>query len=457
MRTLVLAAWLIACGGGAAPPPRPAPPPAPAQPAAPAKAMFHGAPATPSGDQLAWVLDAIIKRQGKLERTELEAHFHPSFLAQVPVEQTLQIFQSMSAQLAGLTIVEVRGDADQLIARVTAGDSKLRISVSLDPPTKKIAGLLIERDVDAAPRLQSFGEALRRAAELAPRAQLLVAGLDQGTCVPLQELGTTEQLAIGSTFKLYILLALADRILAGKAAWTDEIAIREDWKSLPSGITQNEPPGSKQSLATLAERMISLSDNTAADHLLYTLGRKTVEAAVRASRHARPALDTPFLSTRELFVFKLGLPAAEVERYLKLPEARRRDYLDKNLARTAPSIDLAGSWTTARRIDKLEWFASADDLCRAMAALWSRAQDPRAARVLDILSKNRGLRIDPKVWPYAGFKGGSEPGVINMTFLLRRRDDRWFVVVFGFNADEGGTLDPDKIYQLATDVIQLAG
>jgi beta-lactamase class A len=468
MRTIVLAgvlAGLLACGGGgAAPAPKPPAPTAPAAPVAkpglapaPAKAAFPGAPATPAGDQLAWVLDAIVSRQGKVDRAELEAHFHASFLAKVPVEQALTIFAQMARQLANLVIVEAKGTDEQLVARVTASGTKLRISLALDPASRQIAGLLIQRDVDESPRPQSFEEAIRTIAGLAPKAQLLVAALDNGTCKPLQELAATDELAIGSTFKLYVLLGLVDRILAGKAAWTDELAVRDDWKSLPSGITQNEPPGTRHPLRTFAERMISISDNTAADHLLYTVGRKEVEAAVRATKHARPALDTPFLSTRELFVWKLGMPSAEVERYLKLPEARRRDYLDRTLAGKPPSIDIAGAWKTARRIDTLEWFASAEDLCRAMATLWTRAQDPRAAPLLEVLAKNPGLPIDAKVWPYVGFKGGSEPGVINMTYLLRRDDDRWFVVTLGFNAAEGGTLDDAKIFNLAAGVIELAG
>jgi beta-lactamase class A len=457
MRTIVLAGLLIACGGGAAPVPAPRPVPRPAAPAAPAKATFPGAPATPIGDQLAWVLDAIVKRHGKLERAEIEAHFHASFLAQLPADKAIAIFQQMSTPLADLAIVDVAAEADQLVARVTARGEKLRISLAIDPPSKQIAGLLIQRDIDTGPPLQSFDDALRAAAALAPRAQLLVAALENGTCKPLQELAASEQLAIGSTFKLYVLLGLADRIRAGKAAWTDEIAVREEWKSLPPGKTQNEPTGTKQSLATLAERMIAISDNTAADHLLYFLGRKTVEAALRASKHARPALDAPFLSTRELFVLKIGLAPDEVERYLKLPEPRRRDYLDKTLATRPPPLDLSGTWKTARRIDKLEWFASAEDLCRAMAALWTRAQDAKTARVLDLLAKNPGLPIDPKVWPYVGFKGGSEPGVINMTYLLRRDDNKWFVITLGFNAAEGSALEEAKVYSLVGGVIALAG
>jgi beta-lactamase class A len=457
---LVLAGLLIACGGGpAAPTPAlPAGPAAkpPATPA-PAKPSFPGAPATAPGDALAWVLDAIVKRQGKVERAELEAHFDASFLAKVPVDQAQKIFGQMSQQLTDLALVDARGDGEQLIARATAGGVKLRISLTLSPSTKKIAGLLIERDVETGPPLVSFGDALRTAAELAPRATLLVAALDNGACKPQQELAASEPLAIGSTFKLYILLALADRILAGKAKWTDEIAVRDDWKSLPAGITQNEPPGTKRSLATLAERMISISDNTAADHLLYTLGRRTVEAALRASKHARPSLDSPFLSTRELFVFKLGTPAEQIERYLKWPEPRRRDYLDRTLATQAPAIDIANSWKTARRVDAIEWFASSLDLCRALGALWTRAQDARAAQLLDMLSKNPGLRLDAKVWPYIGFKGGSEPGVLNMTYLLRRDDNKWFVVTLGFNAAEGGALDEARIYHLVAGVIDLLG
>jgi len=471
MRTIVLAGLLIACGGGGATPaPKPpvqakplvqAPPAGPAQ--KPAKATFPGAPATPAGDQLAWVLDKIVKRHGKLERAELEAHFHASFLAKVPSEQAQKIFEQLGQQLADLTITGVKGNDEQLVAHVTAGGSKLRISLALDPATKQISGLLIQLDVDAGPRPQSFGDALRTIAGLAPKAQLLVATLDKGTCKPQQELAASDELAIGSTFKLYILLGLVDRILAGKAAWSDELAVRDDWKSLPSGITQNEPPGTKHSLQTFAERMISISDNTAADHLLYTVGRKNVEAAVRATKHARPALDTPFLSTRELFLFKLGMPGdeggreGEINRYLKLPEAKRRDYLDKTLAGKAPSIDIAGTWKTARRIDKLEWFASAEDLCRTMATLWTRAQDPKAAPLLDVLAKNPGLPIDPKVWPYIGFKGGSEPGVVNMTYLLERDDNQWFVITLGFNAAEGGTLDEAKIFAMTAGVIDLVG
>lgn len=400
------------------------------------------------------MLDALVKRHGAVTRAEVDAHFHPLFLDQIAPDKLLAFFAQMGGQLTAVALGEVHGDANGLAAAATIDGEKFQIVLAIDPASRQITTLAFRPD--NTPRLKSFDEALRTIATLAPRAQLLVAALDKTGCHPLQELATTDELAIGSTFKLYVLLALADRIAAGKAKWTDEIAIRDEWKSLPSGTTQNEPPGKKLTLATLAERMISISDNTAADHLLYTLGRKEVEATVRAAQHARPALDAPFLSTRELFVLKLGQPD-ELDRYLKLSESRRRDYLDKTLADKYPKLAASGEWTTARRVDKLEWFASSDDLCRTMAALWTRAQDPRTKAVLDMLSKNPGPALDKAVWTYVGYKGGSEPGVLNTTYLLRRSDDRWFVVTAGFNAAEGTALDDRQLLTVISGVIELLG
>lgn len=458
MRTFVVLVSLLAACGGSAPPtpapvvatPTPAPAPAPAKPTFPV-------PDTPPGKQLGWVLDVVLNRNGKLERAELDAHFHASFLAQMPAEKLTQIFAQMGAQLVGLKVTSLDGEGNRLVAHTVVGDTKLRIVLVVDDATKQISGLLVRADIDAGPRPKSFDEALHAIAATAPKAQLLVASLDNGACKPMQQLASSEQLAIGSTFKLYVLLGLADRILGGKAAWTDELAIRDDWKSLPSGTMQNELPGTKHALRQFAEQMISISDNTAADHLLYTLGRRAVETALKSTKHARPQLDIPFLSTRELFVLKLGTAEEDIARYLKMNEAARRTYLDKTLATKVPRVDLIPAWTKARHVDTLEWFASADDLCRTMAALWTRGQNPRTAPVLDILAKNPGLPIDAKTWPYVGFKGGSEPGVVNMTYLLRRDDDRWFVVVLGFNAAEGGRLEDNKIFGLTTELLALLG
>ncbi len=408
-----------------------------------------GIPDTPAGHKLAWVLRAI-EAEGKVDKAEIEATFAPSFLAQVPPDQVTAVM----AQLHGMKLDDAKSDhsGNKLVGHVTIGDQKLRVELALDEH-QQIAGLLFRPDLGEKPTSWEAAEQALRAA--APHAQLLAAELVKDTCKPRHVVEPKLELAIGSTTKLYVLLGLADRISAGKLTWETPIAIKDEWKSLPSGTTQNEPAGTKLTVRELANRMISISDNTATDHLLYTVGRERVEAALRTAKHAKPSLDIPFLSTRELFLLKLGSTPEEVEAYLKSSPAKRRTYLDKTLAGKQPTLDGVDQWTGARNIDRLEWFASSEDLCRVMATLHARSSKPKLGPLLDVLSINPGLPIDKTQWPYIGFKGGSEPGVINLTWLLRRADDRWFVVTVTANSDAGGRVPEDKLLGVAGGVLDL--
>jgi beta-lactamase class A len=460
VRIVVIVCLGFACGSPATPKPvepssPPSSPPVEPEPAPPAavKASFPGVPDTVAGEHLAWVLDAIVNHDGTVAEAEIAKRLHPKFLAAVPADKFALVSKSLVA-LRPLAVSSAKGTELSLVARLDTAQGLLIASVEVDPATEQVIGLLFRPDVGEAPKPKTFAEAVQMTEQLAPASQLLVAGLDKGACKPMHATRSKQPLAIGSTCKLYVLLGLVDRILAGKAKWDDDLAVRDDWKSLPSGITQDDPSGTKLTLLTHAERMIAISDNTATDHLLYTVGRAQVEAALRATRHATPKRNVPFLSTRELFLFKLGMADAEVDGYLKLPEVRRRAYLDTTLVGKAPDISLAAAWTTARRIDQLEWFANADDLCRTMAALWQRAQKPAAKPVLDVLAKNGGIALDKAAWPYVGFKGGSEPGVINLTWLAQRADGKWFVVVLTAN-DTKATVDEAKAIGIAQGVFEL--
>ncbi|HEY5946758.1 MAG TPA: serine hydrolase [Kofleriaceae bacterium] len=463
-RVLLLVSLATACGSGAttkpvqATSPPPAASPAPQKPVALAppastKATFPGLPDTVAGEHLAWILNAIANQDGVVTTADVEKRLHAKFLAAVPADQFVAVSKSLAA-LDPIVVKSVKGTELSLVAKLQTKQGPLLAIVEVDESTKQVVGLLFKPDSGDAPRPKTLPEAIQMTEAVAPQAQLLVASLDKGTCKPMLATKSKQPLAIGSTTKLYVLLGLVDKIRAGKAKWDDELAVRDDWKSLPSGITQNDAAGTKLTLKTFAERMISISDNTATDHLLYFVGRKAVEAALRATKHTAPARNTPFLSTRELFLFKLGMPDDEIERYRKLPEAKRRSYLDTTLAGKQADITKAADWTTARRIDQLEWFASADDLCRAMGTLWQRGQQDPAKPLLDVLGKNSGIELDKTTWPYIGFKGGSEPGVINLTWLVRRADDKWFVVVLTANAP-AATVDESKVLGIAQGVFEL--
>ena len=78
--------------------------------------------------------------------------------------------------------------------------------------------------------------------------------------------------------------------------------------------------------------------------------------------------------------------------------------------------------------DKVEWFATTADLCRAMDWLRKRSKEAAASPLLGILGINNGVDINTKAWKTVGYKGGSEAGVLNMTYLLEREDGRWFAL-----------------------------
>jgi hypothetical protein len=79
--------------------------------------------------------------------------------------------------------------------------------------------------------------------------------------------------------------------------------------------------------------------------------------------------------------------------------------------------------------DRLEYFASASDLCRAYTSLAALARQPGLAPVGRVLSLNDdGLQLDPAQWQTTWFKGGSEPGVMTLTFLATTRSGHSYMV-----------------------------
>ena len=77
--------------------------------------------------------------------------------------------------------------------------------------------------------------------------------------------------------------------------------------------------------------------------------------------------------------------------------------------------------------------ASANDLCAVMN--WIRLNSIKApgSEFRNILSINPGLSISKKSWQYVGYKGGSEAGVLNMTYLLQSVNGDWYSLSAGWN------------------------
>jgi Beta-lactamase enzyme family/ORF 12 gene product N-terminal len=410
-----------------------------------------GVPDTPAGHQLAWVLTSMNTVPSE---ADIAQHFSPTFLAQVPIAKVVSTAHQVArgGPYALEKVNPLEGSDRALVALVRSRQGQaFNVRLILDADDDEIAGLLIRHHVDAkvAASWDEVAETLRA---VSPSVNFLAAEIDGKKCVPESSIDPQKPLALGSAFKLYVLDALAMQIASGKHGWDELVAIDDKHKSLPSGRMRDERAGTTFTVRHFAEQMISVSDNTASDHLIALVGRTAVESAVQASGHASPSQLTPFLSTREMFALKLLGSPAERNAYLAADVARKRQLLDTYGARDPKEMMTRGSsFTMPIMIDSLEWFASPEDLCNVMVDLHERADAADTAPVGKILSINPGIPDEKQQYRYIGFKGGSEPGVLNMTFVLQRaRDGKWLFLTAGFGDTNAPIDEPKAIAAIST-------
>jgi hypothetical protein len=411
-------------------------------------------PDSPAGRQLAWWIAVL--RGG--DQRGLESHFSPEFLKAVPAGQVRQIARQWRADEFGNGPVEfVRFEEEPAPNRVVAlvrgmdTDRYTRIRLGTDQ-AGRIAGLWLGPVVGL--KRGEFGtwaaldEGLSRLAgqvslaayQLTPESQLR----------EIYALNHDTSLALGSTMKLYILGALAEEIAAGAIKWDEPLAIREDLKSLPSGRMQLDREGAEFPISQFVEQMISISDNTAADHLLARVGRDKVEAYL-ARFNSQPERTRPFLSSMEFFRIKLSADRTLADRYAAADEATRRAMIAPGgeVTTAVPTPLMTTLWRIPYHIRDIEWFASAPDLGRVMADLHRLERVQGMEPLARALRINPGLQMDGRVWKSIAYKGGSEPGVLNMTWLLTRDDGAVFTLAFTWN-------DPEKDVDLKR-ATELAG
>lgn len=379
---------------------------------------------------------------------DFNGYFAPSFHAALPKEKWDAVVASMTGQMGKPVAI------DSLTA-VTPFSANLRVrfergvvnaQIAIDPaPPHQVVGLLftgpemtgdtldkLAADIRALPGTTGLG--IYALGESAPR---LVAGIAPDKTMPL-----------GSAFKLWVLGELAREVSAGERKWSDVVAIGP--ASLPSGITQNWPAGSPVTVQTLATLMISISDNTATDTLVSLEGNRLDDFVTKAGV---PGL-APVLTTRQMFALKSPANADLAAQWATSPApSARRMLLDSNAARlrTTP-VDPMMFAGRPSKIDTLEWFASPAETAGILD--WLRKQG--AETPLSLLAINPG--IDPATrsrFDYVGFKGGSEPGVVTLNFLVKRKDGRWLAVTAGWHRNDAG-VEENRLIMLMTRALVLA-
>lgn len=354
--------------------------------------------ATPAGAQSAGRKE-LLRRL--FEAPEAKAEwFAPAFLAQVPAARVTGIIESLKDEYGELRAVTGEGQRFTVIL----DRAEVPTHLVLDKE-RRIAGLLFEPAVMGG-SLEAQIEAI---ASLPGRTAVLV--VSDGTVRAAHN--ADMPLAVGSAAKLAVLKATADAVAAGRLSWGQTVALDPAWRSLPTGILQDWPVGTPLTLASLANLMISLSDNTATDALIRLIGRERVEAV--------SPRNTPFPTTRELFTLKAAGNEALRAAWSTGDADTRRGILDEIAETPLPAADALETAATTG----VEWFFTARELCTLMEALAD----------LPALHINPGLAA-PGAWLRIAYKGGSETGVLNYTTRLEGSDGTTHCVVATWN-DEG--------------------
>jgi len=385
-----------------------------------------------------------------------------SFTAQVKPAQLRAIGQQYFAQCG--TVVEVqptsvKGEHSGTFDLITSKGMVVPLTLALsEKPPHEVVGLLFGLP---APMLKSLDESVEAFRALGGQVSFGIWQLGEPSPKALVTLEPDRSLAIGSAFKLHVLGALIEQVKEGKRAIADVVPLRPEFKSLPSGQMQEWPDGTPVTLATAANLMISVSDNTATDLLIATLGRGRVEAAMSMMGVADPLRTQPFLTTAEMFLLKFVGDGSRAREYAALDVGGRRAYLERSALSGPVGTDSLNASALAQpmMVDSIEWFASASDLARTMDWIRVQTEGDAASALMQLreaLAINRGLAISPRQFSWVGFKGGSEPGAINLTYLLKSTDGTWFALAATWN-DPSRALDEGAFAALIQRTIYVLG
>jgi hypothetical protein len=283
---------------------------------------------------------------------------------------------------------------------------------------------------------------------LGPDVGFLAARVSRsGTCQPVHRIASSTPRPTASQFKLFVVGTLANQIAAGRISWDQTVTVQDATKSLGNGqgSLQDSPAGTAVSVEDVATKMISISDNTAADMLIGLVGRDSVEAQVRRwAAHA--SADEPFLTTRETLL--LHYAAGLAGRYLATPRDQRAAFLASQVDPLPLTAVASGYSQDPRYVDTIEWFASPDDICRAFAGLQRLTKRPALSPLSTVLSREvGGIGLDASEWSTVWFKGGSESGVLTLGWLATNSRGKTFVVE-AMVSNPHAALSADSIAQL---------
>ena len=262
-------------------------------PTSPAHFASVTVPQDPAGTQLAWFLSSVA--DVPLSQQDIDAHFDAVFLDQISVAQINAVLAEFSAPSGRKLVQVLTATPTDLMVIASFGTERLRVTLSVDG-----SGLIDLLQLAPSASATSWSQIDKTLTASAPGVSFLAARVAKGSCRTIHQLAASTPSPLASEFKLFVLGALAHQIASGQVTWDQRLTVESQLKSsgnpVGSGSLQFVPTGTRVSVREAATKMISISDNTAADMLINLVGQPALKTQVRQWSHD-PQLDTPFLTT----------------------------------------------------------------------------------------------------------------------------------------------------------------
>ncbi|MFT2707506.1 serine hydrolase [Clavibacter zhangzhiyongii] len=413
-------------------------------------------PGSVVGQQAQWLLDTV-NAEDAVPVQETGERLAQVMLDAAPAEELAGVLEQVREGRPWTPTAHEEQDGQSVTTIVSADAGTFDMQVAVDADGL-IEGLFFgEPEPDREPAT-SWAELEEQASALGGDVSLTVTRVADGALgerilqVLPEGVAATDARPVGSIVKLYVLGALVRAVEEGRIGWDDPLTVTDDVRSLPSGELQDAPTGTVVSVRETADKMISLSDNTATDMLIRAVGREAVEAALADLGHSDPPRNVPLMTTRDLFRVGWQDDGALRARWADADADERRALLD---GLPGGALDLPVSavadvaWT-----DGADWFATPDDIARAHVRLAELAATPAGEPVRGILAANPGLP-EPERFDHVAFKGGSSVGTLALAHLVERGDDAWTVVVQAAAREASGLERQSAYAGLATDAAAL--
>ncbi len=274
----------------------------------------------------------------------------------------------------------------------------------------------------------------------------------------------------GSQFKVLVLARTAELVTGGKLKLDQRLEISPRTRSFPSGVLQDFDPGLKPTVNDLLSHMISISDNTATDTLLLSIGRESIIDRLEPwGFKSQPAM----LTTAEMFGLSAGLGGLPADPGLRRSTLATFDHATLYRAggkaldemahdRTASGTRLEEYYERVPYEDRkalshvLDWRIPAEELAdfyRRVAT--DRFESPGTSQLVAKYLHKGGAGIigaylasDPRVQSIAR-KGGSDQGILTDGGFITTKDGRHIVIVVMTNDLPSGATDKVVIPKLS--------